>query len=93
MRGSLSSLRAHYTREEPRGEYTLVIAGAQDTSRPESEMEPAEKERLAHKRLRALLGEGQSTRDAATQVVGELGISRRDAYRLALDVAAESAEE
>ena len=93
LRGTLAEILERYAHEEPRGEYTLVIAGARHTSRHESEMEPAEKERLAHKRLRALLGEGQSTRDAATQVVGELGISRRDAYRMALDVATESAEE
>ncbi|HET9978981.1 MAG TPA: 16S rRNA (cytidine(1402)-2'-O)-methyltransferase [Ktedonobacterales bacterium] len=93
LRGSLSSLRAHYTREEPRGEYTLVIAGAQDTSRPESEMNPTEREATVRERLRVLLSEGNSTRDAAAQVAGELGISRRDAYRLALEVAAESAEE
>lgn len=93
LRGSLSSLRAHYTREEPRGEYTLVIAGAHHTQRPEMEIEPAERERVARERLQALLAEGQSTRDSAAQVAGELGMSRRDAYRLALDIAAKSAEE
>ena len=93
LRGKLTSLRAHYTREEPRGEYTLVIAGAHDTRRPEIKVEPAEREKMARARLRALLTEGNSTRDAAAQVAAELGISRRDAYRLALDVAAESAEE
>lgn len=93
LRGTLTSLRAHYTREEPRGEYTLVIAGAQDTQRPEIKVEPAEREKMARARLRALLTEGNSTRDAAAQVAGELGVSRREAYRLALDVAAESAEE
>ena len=93
MRGALSDLRLRYQREEPRGEYTLVIASAQDDGHPEPEMEPVEREAAARERLRALLAEGQSTRDAAAQVAGELAISRREAYRLALDMVAESAEE
>lgn len=93
LRGTLAYLRAHYTREEPRGEYTLVITGAQDTSHRELELNPTEREVTARERLRTLLVEGHSTRDAAAQVAGELGVSRRDAYRLALEVAAESAEE
>jgi 16S rRNA (cytidine1402-2'-O)-methyltransferase len=93
QRGALSDLRTRYQQEEPRGEYTLVVASAQDAGHTETEMEPAEREAAARERLRALLAEGQSTRDAAARVAGELPMSRREAYRLALDVAAESAEE
>ena len=93
LRGPLTHLRAKYTRDEPRGEYTVVIAGAHDTRHPETELEPEVRERLAHERLRTLRSEGLSTRDAAAQVAGELGISRREAYQLALGLATESAEE
>jgi 16S rRNA (cytidine1402-2'-O)-methyltransferase len=93
LRGTLAYLRAHYTREGPRGEYTLVIAGAQDMSHHEPVMSQVERGTTARERLRALLTEGNSTRDAAAQVAGELDISRREAYRLALDIATESAEE
>ena len=93
LRGPLTHLRAKYTRDEPRGEYTVVIAGAQTLEPPDREVEPAERESHARERLRALLAEGRSTRDAAAQVAGELAISRRDAYRLALDAASARAEE
>ena len=93
LRGTLSDLRTRYQQEEPRGEYTLVVASAQDARHAETEMEPAEREEAARARLRVLLAEGQSTRDAAARVAGERAISRREAYRLALEVAAESAEE
>jgi 16S rRNA (cytidine1402-2'-O)-methyltransferase len=93
LRGPLTHLRATYTRDEPRGEYTVVIAGAQTLEPPDTEVEPAERESHARERLRALLAEGRSTRDAAAQVAGELAISRRDAYRLALDAASARAEE
>ena len=93
QRGTLSDLRARYQQEEPRGEYTLVVASGQDAGHIETEMEPAEREEAARTRLRVLLAEGKSTRDAAARVAGELPMSRREAYRLALDVAAERAEE
>ena len=88
LRGTLSTLRAHYDgQDEPRGEYTLVIAGAQDTRQPEAELAPEAREEMARKRLRALLAEGMSTRDAAAQVARELALPRREVYRLALNLA------
>jgi 16S rRNA (cytidine1402-2'-O)-methyltransferase len=87
LRGTLSHLRAHYEgNAEPRGEYTLVIAGAaeQQPSRSETHMEA--REAMARARLRALLDAGYGTRDAAAQVAHELAMPRREVYRLALEV-------
>lgn len=86
LRGPLSQLRARYSHQnEPRGEYTLVIAGAPQASYSHAEEEKLEAlEADARERLRALLAEGRTTRDAAAQVARELALPRREAYRLAL---------
>lgn len=85
LRGPLSQLQASYRgASEPRGEYTLVIAGAPPVSESRADEEPEALEAHARERLRALLADGQSTRDAATQVARELAMPRREVYRLAL---------
>lgn len=90
LRGVLSQLRARYDgQDEPRGEYTLVIAGATQTSHVYIEEQPEVQQTHARQRLKALLDAGSSTRDAATQVARELALPRREAYRLALEVADE----
>jgi 16S rRNA (cytidine1402-2'-O)-methyltransferase len=88
LRGPLSVLRERCAAEGgPRGEYTLVIAGAEPASeRKLSKEAQADAVELARERLRALLAAGEHTRDAAATVAGELGLSRRDAYRLALEI-------
>jgi 16S rRNA (cytidine1402-2'-O)-methyltransferase len=91
LRDTLHNLRAHYSSTEtPRGEYTLVIAGASQTPDDDAASDsPEEKEANARERLQTLLAKGQSTRDAAAAVARELGMPRRDAYRLALELSDE----
>ncbi|HEU5348073.1 MAG TPA: SAM-dependent methyltransferase, partial [Ktedonobacterales bacterium] len=90
LRDTLSNLRARYAaQEEPRGEYTLVVAGAPPVAIPRVEEQPEALHATARERLRVLLAEGHGTRDAAAQVARELAMSRREAYRLALDIANE----
>jgi len=62
---------------EPRGEYVLVIAGAQDPAGPPDD----DAIRLA---LRAELAGGATTRDAATAVARRLGVPKRLVYALAV---------
>jgi 16S rRNA (cytidine1402-2'-O)-methyltransferase len=79
-RGSLTELRAAVEGSGgPRGEYTVLIAGAPASAGPAIAPEAAVRERLG-----ALLAGGASTRDAARRVADELGVSRREAYRRAL---------
>jgi 16S rRNA (cytidine1402-2'-O)-methyltransferase len=73
-RGTLSELRAYYEGSPPRGEVVLVIGPA-----PEA----AVSDERVRERVRALRVSGMSTRDAAATVAGELGVSRKLAYRLA----------
>jgi 16S rRNA (cytidine1402-2'-O)-methyltransferase len=86
QRGALSELRLREVAMHPRGEYTLVVAGASAGER-EAAAAGAERrppEEIARERLAALLAEGASTRDAAATVARETGMARRDLYALAL---------
>jgi len=86
LRGSLSALRTQCAAGAgPRGEYTLVVEGASAGAIAAPNEPDRERARV---RLAALLAAGWRTRDAANVVASELGMSRRDAYRLALEVAA-----
>ena len=86
LRGPITRIEAHYAGEaEPRGEYTLVVAGAAPGSEraaasAQNDLTPEES---ARKRLRALLAEGLGTREAAARVARELGLTRREVYKLA----------
>jgi 16S rRNA (cytidine1402-2'-O)-methyltransferase len=86
LRGPLSSLRAHYTSgAAPRGEYTLVIAGARPiTNEP---LDEAAREERARELARELISQGLSTREVAARVAAITGLPRRAAYRLALELA------
>jgi 16S rRNA (cytidine1402-2'-O)-methyltransferase len=84
-RGPLAALRAQVAAGSgPRGEYTVLVGGA-----PASSEHAAPPEAVVRARLAVLLASGASTRDAARQVAEELGVARRDAYRLALELGAE----
>jgi len=88
LRGTLSTLRARYSgQDDPRGEYTIIVAGAPRATNLRAEESPETQHANARDRLQALLAEGYSTRDAAGQVARELALPRREVYRLALEVA------
>jgi len=76
VRGTLAELAGRFD-EPPKGEVVLVLEGAPP---------PAE---VGDGRIRVVLEEAQaggaSTRDAADEAARRLGVSRRRAYRLALD--------
>ena len=77
FRGTVSQALAHF--HEPRGEFTLVIAGSP----------PAEASRdlgWARDELRCLKTQGLKAREAVATVAQATGISKRDVYRLWLDV-------
>jgi 16S rRNA (cytidine1402-2'-O)-methyltransferase len=74
-RGTASAALAHFT--EPRGEFAIVVEPA-----PPPEAEPAADDDAVRPRLAELQAEGISRRDASAQAAKELGVPRRDAYRL-----------
>jgi 16S rRNA (cytidine1402-2'-O)-methyltransferase len=73
-RGTLAELAAHYAGQAPRGEITLVIAGATD----EPKWDAARVRRALAARRRA----GDSPSQAARAVAESSGWPRRDVYRL-----------
>lgn len=72
FRGTLSQALEHF--DQPRGEFTLVIEGAPAKEAPSP--------RDAEEMLRKLLSQGMSPREARERVTAELGMSRREVYRL-----------
>jgi len=79
VRGSLTALRDRFSAAAPRGECTLVIAGATEDVRA-IDVDAA---------MRALLAEGLGPRDAAARLVVKTGRPRRELYQLALSLARE----
>jgi 16S rRNA (cytidine1402-2'-O)-methyltransferase len=73
-RGPLDTLVAEL--DEPRGEFTLVLAGAPPVTRPTDDVLRAE--------IDALIASGMSRRDAATAVAENRGLPRRSLYPLSL---------
>jgi 16S rRNA (cytidine1402-2'-O)-methyltransferase len=89
-RGPLSTLRAGAASgAAPRGEYTVVVAGADLTGAGAEDPggdEAVDRETEARARLRGLLAGGMRTREAAAQVAAATGLPRREVYRLALEM-------
>jgi 16S rRNA (cytidine1402-2'-O)-methyltransferase len=77
VRASLGELAARYAETPPRGECTLVVAGA---SGPAAAAVDVEAE------LRRLLAAGLGPRDAAARLVIATGKPRRELYQLALAI-------
>jgi 16S rRNA (cytidine1402-2'-O)-methyltransferase len=77
-RGTLAEAIAHYTTHAPRGEFTLVIAGAPPVaSTPLSEAEIRDQ-------LQALIASGLSRSQASRTLAQSTDLNRRDIYQIAL---------
>jgi 16S rRNA (cytidine1402-2'-O)-methyltransferase len=91
LRGPLSELRAHYmSGATPRGEYTLVIAGAAPVA--SAAVDEASRRERARELAHELLQQGLSTREVAARVAEATGLPRREAYRLALELSRSASE-
>ncbi|MGB8699410.1 MAG: 16S rRNA (cytidine(1402)-2'-O)-methyltransferase [Thermosynechococcaceae cyanobacterium] len=78
-RGSLAEAIAYFTTEDPRGEFTLVVAGFV----PQTTVASPE---AICKALQQLLDQGQSRSQASRTVAKALNWSRREVYQLALSL-------
>lgn len=80
-RGTLASLEGYYREHTARGEVTVVVAGStRDMAAPRAD------EATVRARASALLEEGFTRRDAATELANEFSIARREAYRIVSDL-------
>ena len=75
IRGKLSATIQHFDEHQPRGEFTLVVAGYQPANESWSE------EKLQNE-MRKRLAIGEPPAQIASQLAAQAGWSRRDAYRV-----------
>lgn len=78
MRTTLDKAVAYYAENNPKGEYVLVVAGAEPSEAPAVSLEDAVAEVLRLKE------DGVRLKDAARQVADATGLSRNDLYAAAL---------
>lgn len=79
-RTTLAAAAAEYTQREPRGEYVLIVAGAEENS--SSDQVTMEQ---AVELVRRLAADGASLSDAARQIAKETGYRKGELYRQALE--------
>ncbi len=78
FRGRVSQAVAHFT--EARGEFTLVIEGNKEPTKPQLTG-------AVEKRLRALRRSGVAAKQAVAEVAAETGLSKKEIYRAWLKLA------
>ena len=78
VRGTLEELLTHFEQNQPRGEFTLVVAGAPDAA----PVAPEDAELLAE--LQALIGVGQGRKEAAKVLAQKYGLPVRRVYGLGI---------
>ena len=74
FRGSISDAIGHFSLSKPRGEVCLLIEGALDTDNAEPNVSAVEE------RLRLLIEQGATERDAVRRVVEETNMPHRQVY-------------
>ena len=79
-RGTLADLLAHYSAEEPRGEFVLVVAGAADGEVQETALQETPQDLVAR-----FMQEGMSKKEAMREAAKRLNLSRRDVYQALLE--------
>ena len=79
-RTTLGDLLAHYREHEPRGEFVLIVAGA-DENPPTAD---AAEEMSLTERYAAHIAKGLDKKEAIRRTAQELGIARRDVYQALL---------
>ena len=80
VRTTLGEAIARYTEQPPKGEFVLVVAGA----KPVEKEAPTENDAVA--RVKALMDEGLSRKDAIKQAAKELGLPKNVVYDAALNM-------
>ncbi len=79
LRTTLAGAVEEYKTKEPRGEFVLVVEGAVPAETVEATLDDG------LERVRALVSEGASRKDAVKQAAKELGLSRNELYAAALE--------
>ena len=80
VRTTLGEAIAKYTENAPKGEFVLILAGAE----PETEEVPTEEDASGY--LKRLIDSGLSRKDAIKQTAKDLGLPKNVVYDLALNI-------
>ena len=80
VRTTLGAAVAKYTENSPKGEFVLIVAGAE----PEIEETPTEDDAAGY--LKRLITSGMSRKDAIKQTAKDLGLPKNVVYDLALNI-------
>lgn len=84
QRGSLRELAETWAEATPRGEFVIVVAGAEGPDEGAAVDEPTEE--VLTRRVREAMAAGADKRDAIRQVAKELGVPQRTVYRAAIGI-------
>ncbi len=84
LRGTPGKLREHFRESEPRGEITIVMEGCQAHELKELEDEAKKEDPLPL--IKELKEKGLGTGEVAREASRLLGIPKREAYQLAIQV-------
>ncbi len=85
LRMSVAEACEYYEREQPRGEFVIVLEGTREYSM-RCPPDPADIEEQAKELMRALLDQGLSLREAARQASASGLMKKNDFYKLGLDL-------
>ena len=81
LKTTLGEANELYAQREPKGEYVLVVAGAE-----KKEVSPALSLSQAAEKVRLLQAQGLPLREASRQIAAETGFRKSELYKFALDL-------
>jgi 16S rRNA (cytidine1402-2'-O)-methyltransferase len=84
VRGSLSSLESHFEQNQPRGEFTLIVAGCDDCQEQPQAADAAAVIDVVQA-VQSLIEQGINKKDAIRQVASQHGLPKRQVYQSVLD--------
>ncbi len=82
LRGTAAEVAGHFQEQKPRGECVIVIEGTSHLEEQPADTAPSNAGEVVKKLMR---DEGLSKKDAMRKAAKELGITRRELYRLLLE--------
>ena len=80
-RSTLQELLDYYSVNEPRGEFVIIVSGADEAGEVGNSEETAQS---PEEMVASLEGQGYSRKEAMRETAKRLGMSRRDVYQLLL---------
>lgn len=85
VRGTVSEVIRHFETQAPKGEFVIVLAGADPLEALKDEPEPPEEDEILRQLMRRV-EDGMSRKDAAAEVAALYGLSKKDVYKLSTQV-------